>query len=104
MSVHEVLFHLETRVGYVYKRRKEDVEEEGCEQPPWPGGMPCSTANQAPLILSVSYISTVLHCIPIVGVEKGRPTKTRPKEKPEKTSRVPGTVLRTTGPMPVSSR
>ena len=66
--------------------------------------MPCSTANQLLLILDVSHISTVLYCIPIVGVEKERHTKTRLMEKPEKAAPVPGTALRTTGPVPVDSR
>ena len=55
-----------------------------------PGGIPSSTANQAP---------------PIVGrVEKEIRTKTRPIVKAEKVSNVPGTALRTTGPVPVDSR
>ena len=33
-SVHDVFVNLETRVGYAYNRRKEDVEREGREHAP----------------------------------------------------------------------
>ena len=99
-SVREVFVRLETRVGHVYKRRKEDVEEEGCEHTPLANAL-CSTANQPPLILSVSHISTVLHTNSGCGK---RETKTRPMEKPEKAAPVPGTALRTTGSVPMDSR
>ena len=35
-SVHDVFVRLETRVGHVYNRREEDVEQEGCEYGPLP--------------------------------------------------------------------
>ena len=33
--VHDVFVHLEARVGYVYKGRKEDVEQEECKYAPF---------------------------------------------------------------------
>ena len=81
---------------------KKMLKRRGASIHPW--RMPCSTANQPLLMLHVSHISTVLYCIPIAGVEKERRTKTRPMEKPEKAAPVPGTALRTTGPVPVDSR
>ena len=58
----------------------------------------------APPILSVSHISTVLYCIPIVSVGKEWRTERWPMVKPGKAEPVTGIALGTTGPVPVDSR
>ena len=100
-SVHDVFVRPDTRipVDHVYKRRKEYIEEEGSEHPPLANAL-----SQSEPSASDTFCIPYIHSIAIVGVEKERRTKTRPIVKPEKTALVLGTVLRTTGPVPVESR
>ena len=60
-SVHEVFVRLETRVGNVYKRRKEDVEEEGCENPPLANALLYSEPTASDTFYITYIYCTVLH-------------------------------------------
>ena len=97
-NAHEVFVRFERRVGTFINAAEKILNGSGASS--HPGRMPCSTANRPPLILCVSHISTVLHCIPIVGMGKERRTSNRPMVKPEKAAHVPVTALGNTCPVP----
>ena len=99
-SIHDIFVHRESRVGYVYQGRKEDVEEEGFEHPPLANIL----LHNEPTTSDTLCI-TYSHSIKIVGVGKERRTKRWPMVKPEKAAPVTGTTtLRATGPVSVDSR
>ena len=60
-SVYASLFGLKTRVGYVYKSRKEDVEEEQCEHPPCPNDLFHSEPTASDTFCITYIYCTVLH-------------------------------------------
>ena len=82
-GVHDVFARLETRVGYVYKRRKEDVEQEGCEYAP--------------------LAKALFHSVPTAS-NTSLYIKNWFMMKSEKAAPVTGTALRTTAPVPVDSQ
>ena len=98
-SVHEVSVCLETRVGYVNKRRNRDVEQEGCEYAPSAKAL----LHIVPTVAD-TFCITRIHSISTMGVGKERRIKNCFMMKPEKAAPVIGTALRTTGPVPVDSQ
>ena len=110
--VHDVFVHLEARVGYVYKGRKEDVEQEECKYAPFVKSLfHCGVPTASDILGDHTYplhraaAPNGVSCkrpgtVPTtVGVEKDRLIKHWSMVKPEKAAPVTGTALRNTGPV-----